>query len=63
MTRDMCQTAVKHDDMNRKSRLNSLKWRKIMLGNNGWRRVTRDKSQTAVKLDDMNIKCGLNYLK
>ena len=62
-TRDMCQTAVNHKILNKKSSLNLWKWWKIILGNNGWWRVTRDICQTAVKHDYMNIKYGLNSLK
>ena len=63
ITRDMCQTAVNHKNLNRKSSLNHLKWRKIILDNNGWWRVTRDMCQTAVKHDGMNRKYGRNSPK
>ena len=59
VTRDMCQTAVKHDGMNRKSSLNHLKWLKMILGNNGWWRMTRDMCQTAVNHKNLNRKYGL----
>ena len=60
MTWDMCQTAVKHDDMDIKCGLNKLsEMVKKGVGNNGKRRMTRNMCQTAVKYDGMNRKWGL----